>query len=132
MRNDRYWKYSCFGIAVILLLYSVHIARLDALLRRCCKKALFYSFFGQYGLYLLFLIMAAFLLFAIWQWIVVKPSHKRMLQIGIAAVCIYAVLAHGYLRYHHDAYVHASQSEQKRYVKMYDKGLLYDLKGLIQ
>lgn len=132
MRNDRYWKYGCFGIAVILLLYSVHIARLDALLRRCCKKTLFYSFFGQYGLYLLFLVMAAFVLFAIWQWIAVKPSRKRMLQTGIAAVCIYAALAHGYLCYHHDVYIHASQSEQKRYNKAYDKGLLYDLKGLVK
>ncbi|MCD8355294.1 MAG: hypothetical protein LUE11_01790 [Clostridia bacterium] len=132
MQRDRYWKYGCFGIAVLMLMYSVHIARLDALLRRCCKNVLYHCFFGQYGLYLLFLLMAAFLLFAMWQWITARTSRKRIVTTSLAAVCIYAVLAHGYLGYHYDVYTHSSQSEQKKYNKYYDKGLLYDLKGLIK
>ncbi|MDO4175309.1 MAG: hypothetical protein Q4D42_11150 [Eubacteriales bacterium] len=132
MRNNKYWKYGCFAVAVALALYSVRIVRLDAVLRRACKESLHKSFFGQYGLYLLFLVMTAFLLFAVWQWIASKPSRKRMLQATAAAVCVYAILAHGYLDYHQEVYAQASEEEQKRYDKLYDRGLLYDLRGLVK
>lgn len=130
MKNRQYWKYGCFSIAVVLMLCCVHFARLDMLLRRYCKDALFQSYLGQYGLYLLFLLAAAYMLYVLWLWLTEKPSGRRALRATLIAVCIYAFFSGGYLQYHQQVYVQSDH--QAKYQKMYDKGLLYDLRGLFK
>ena len=130
MKNRQYWKYGCFAVAVALLLCCVHFARLDMTLRRCCKDALFQSYLGQYGLYLLFLLAAAYLLYTMGLWLVNKPSRRRTLRITLATVCIFAFLSGGYMQYHQQVY--AQSEHQAKYQKVYDKGLLYDLRGLFK
>lgn len=130
MKNRQYWKYGCFSIAVALMLCCVHFARLDMLLRRYCKDALFQSYLGQYGLYLLFLLTAAYLLYTLYLWLIEKPSHRQALYATLIVVCLCAFFSGGYLQYHQQVY--AQSSQQAKYQKMYDKGLLYDLRGLFK
>lgn len=132
MKQEKIWKFGCFGVAVLLVLYSLHLARMDAVLRGACKKALYHSRFGTYGLYLFFLIAAALLLYALWQWITPRLNTRRMLRCMLAAVCVCAVLSWGYHRYHADVYVHSSREAQAKYEALYDRGLLWDLKGLFR
>ena len=130
MKNRQYWKYGCFAVGVVLVLCCVPIARADALLRRYCKDALFSSYLGQYGLYLLFLLAAAYLLYALGLWLRDNPSRRQALAATLAAVCLFAFLSGGYVRYHGQVY--AQSSHQAKYQKAYDKGLLYDLRGLFK
>ncbi|MDY4442603.1 MAG: hypothetical protein SPE35_00420 [Butyricicoccus sp.] len=132
MQKDRYWKYGCFGIAVCMLLRGVQTARQDILLRKCCKTVLAEVQHGFYGLYLLILLIGAFFLFAVWQWITGKPSVKRMAAVSLAAVAVYGMLTLGYQSYHDDVYDRSPRSEQKKYDWNEEKGLWYDLRGLFR
>lgn len=131
MQKDRYWKYGCFGIALCMLLRGVQTARQDILLRKCCKTVLEKEQ-GYYGLYLLILLIGAFFLFAVWQWITGKPSVKRMAAVSLAAVAVYGMLTLGYQSYHDDVYDRSPRSEQKKYDWNEEKGLWYDLRGLFR
>ena len=131
MPKDRYWKYGCFGIALCMLLRGVQTARQDILLRKCCKTVLEEEL-GYYGLYLLILLIGAFFLFAVWQWITGKPSVKRMAAVSLAAVAVYGMLTLGYQSYHDDVYDRSPRSEQKKYDWNEEKGLWYDLRGLFR
>ena len=64
MKHEKIWKYTCFFVALALILYGVHLARIDAVLHGACKKQLYYSRFATYGLYLFCLTAAALLLYA--------------------------------------------------------------------
>lgn len=131
MQKDRYWKYGCFGIALCMLLRGGQTARQDILLRKCCKTVLEKEQ-GYYGLYLLILLIGAFFLFAVWQWITGKPSVKRMAAVSLAAVAVYGMLTLGYQSYHDDVYDRSPRSEQKKYDWNEEKGLWYDLRGLFR
>ena len=131
MKKDRYWEYGCFGIALCMLLRGVQTARQDILLRKCCKTVLEEEL-GYYGLYLLILLIGAFFLFAVWQWITGKPSVKRMAAVSLAAVAVYGMLTLGYQSYHDDVYDRSPRSEQKKYDWNEEKGLWYDLRGLFR
>ena len=72
MKHEKIWKYTCFFVALALVLYGVHLARIDAVLHGACKKQLHYSRFATYGLYLFCLTAAALLLYAVWLIL-----HKR-------------------------------------------------------
>ena len=131
MQKDRYWEYGCFGIALCMLLRGIQTARQDILLRKCCKTVLEKEQ-GYYGLYLLILLIGAFFLFAVWQWITGKPSVKRMAAVSLAAVAVYGMLTLGYQSYHDDVYDRSPRSEQKKYDWNEEKGLWYDLRGLFR
>ena len=131
MQKDRYWEYGCFGIALCMLLRGGQTARQDILLRKCCKTVLEKEQ-GYYGLYLLILLIGAFFLFAVWQWITGKPSVKRMAAVSLAAVAVYGMLTLGYQSYHDDVYDRSPRSEQKKYDWNEEKGLWYDLRGLFR
>ena len=40
MKHEKIWKYTCFFVALALILYGVHLARIDAVLHGACKKQL--------------------------------------------------------------------------------------------
>ena len=82
--------------------------------------------------YLLILLIGAFFLFAVWQWITGKPSVKRMAAVSLAAVAVYGMLTLGYQSYHDDVYDRSPRSEQKKYDWNEEKGLWYDLRGLFR
>ena len=132
MQKNGYWKYGCFGIAVCMLLCGIQTARQDILLRKCCKTVRAEEPDGFYGLYLLILLMGAFFLFAVWQWVTGKPSVRRIAAVSLAAVVVYGALTLGYQAYHDDVYDRSPHSEQKKYDWNEEKGLLYDLKGLFR
>ncbi len=128
MRESKYWKYSVLAAAVMAV-GCVPLARRDILLRRFCKDAVYESFFGQDGLYLLILLTAAFAGFVLWLFLSENaPAPRDALRITAAAVCLYAVLAGGYLHYHQSVY--NSSGEQAAYQQAFDKGMLYALKKL--
>ena len=110
MKHEKIWKYTCFFVALALILYGVHLARIDAVLHGACKKQLYYSRFATYGLYLFCLTAAALLLYALWLWIAEAVKKKQ-----IACTMVLAVV-----------------SAQKKYQLLYEKGLFYDLKGLFR
>ena len=132
MQKDRYWKYGCFGIALCMLLRGVQTARQDILLRKCCKTVLAEVQHGFYGLYLLILLIGAFFLFMVWQWVTPNPSVRRMVSVSLAAVVIYSMLTFSYQAYHDEVYAQSSRSEQKKYDSNEEKGLWYDLRGLFR
>ena len=76
MKHEKIWKYTCFFVALALILYGVHLARIDAVLHGACKKQLYYSRFATYGLYLFCLTAAALLLYAVWLWIAEARVHN--------------------------------------------------------
>lgn len=132
MQKGRYWKYGCFVLAFCMLLWGVQIAREDILLRKCCKTVLKEQTHGYYGLYLLILLIGAFFLFAVWQWITGKPSIKRMIAVSLAAIAVYGILTFSYQSYHDDVYERSSRSEQKKYDWNEEKGLWYDVRSLFR
>ena len=78
MKHEKIWKYTCFFVALALILYGVHLARIDAVLHGACKKQLYYSRFATYGLYLFCLTAAALLLYAVWLWIAEAVKKKQI------------------------------------------------------
>lgn len=132
MKHEKIWKYTCFFVALALILYGVHLARIDAVLHGVCKKQLYYSRFATYGLYLFCLTAAALLLYAVWLWIAKAVKKKQIACTMVLAVCLCAFLAAGYQDYHAEVYRRSTVSAQKKYQLLYEKGLFYDLKGLFR
>ncbi len=132
MKHEKIWKYTCFFVALALILYGVHLARIDAVLHGACKKQLHYSRFATYGLYLFCLTAVALLLYAVWLWIAEAVKKKQIACTMVLAVCLCAFLAAGYQDYHAEVYRRSTVSAQKKYQLLYEKGLFYDLKGLFR
>ena len=131
MRNDKYWKYGCFVVVAAMLAGCIFLARKDLMLRKYCKDVELDSFFGQWALPVLIVLVGSYAVFVLWQWIAACPAaHRQLVCVTVAAVCLFGVLSGGYLRYHNIAY--QMSEKQENYDKAWDKGLLYDLKGLFR
>ncbi|HIV67306.1 MAG TPA: hypothetical protein IAA32_00375 [Candidatus Butyricicoccus stercorigallinarum] len=131
MRNDKYWKCAVSIAAAALLPVCVRLARRDLMLRKYCKDVELDSFFGELAPPLLIVLAAAYALFALWQWITVRPlARRRVLSVTLAALLAFGALSGGYLRYHREVY--EASEKQAKYDKAWEKGLLYDLKGLFR
>ena len=131
MKNDKYWKYGCSAVTAAMLVICVSVARRDLMLRKYCKDVELDSFLGELALPLLIVLVGAYAVFALWQWIADRPAARRQLiSVTLAAVFSFGFLSGGYLRYH-NAVCQASE-KQAKYDKAWDKGLLYDLKGLFR
>ncbi len=131
MKIKTVWNAAGLAVISVLLAYSIHLVRIDAVLRRKCKDALFRDFFGQTGLCLLLMLLVLLAGFVLWQWMAERPlTGWKRLAVLAAAVLVFALLAHGYAEYHHTVYIHSAH--QRAYDKLYGKGLLYDLRGLFR
>ena len=131
MKNDKYWKYGCSAVTAAMLVICVSVARRDLMLRKYCKDVELDSFFGELALPLLIVLVGAYAVFALWQWIADRPAARRQLiSVTLAAVFSFGFLSGGYLRYHNAVY--QASEKQVKYDKAWDKGLLYDLKGLFR
>lgn len=131
MRNDKYWKYGCFAVAAAMLAGCILLARRDLMLRKYCNDVELDSFFGELALPVLIVLVGSYAVFALWQWIADHPAaHGQLICVTLAAVCLFGILSGGYLRYHNTAY--QASEKQEKYDKAWDKGLLYDLRGLFR
>lgn len=131
MKNDKYWKYGCSAVTAAMLVICVSVARRDLMLRKYCKDVELDSFFGELALPLLIVLVGAYAVFALWKWIADRPAARRQLiSVTLAAVFSFGFLSGGYLRYHNAVY--QASEKQAKYDKAWDKGLLYDLKGLFR
>lgn len=131
MKIKTIWNAVGTVVVSILLACGVYLMRIDAVLRRKCKDALFRDFFGQTGLCLLMLLIVLLVGFVLWQWIAARPlAGWKRLAILAAGVLLFVLLAHGYAAYHHTVYIHSAH--QRAYDKLYARGLLYDLRGLFR
>ena len=131
MRNDKYWKYACFAVVAAMLALCVRLARRDLMLRKYCKDVKLVSFFGEMALPLIIVLVGAYAVFALWQWIPGHPAARRQLiSATLAAVFAFGFLSGGYLRYHNTVY--QASEKQAKYDKAWEKGLMYDLRGLFR
>ena len=131
MKNDKYWKYGWLIVSTGMLVICVGLARRDLMLRKYCKDVELDSFFGELALPLVVVVVGAYAVFGLWQWIADRPSTRRqLLSVTLAAVVGFSFLSGGYLRYHDTVY--QASGKQEKYDKAWEKGLLYDLKGLFQ